>query len=186
MFGSLLWNWKPGDFTFLGWTVTFAYGLAAILCWRRGFGVGRKHIDPEDRSMWRFFSAALLALGLNKQLDLQTLGLRFLRHLAGSQGWYQQRRTVQMIFVIVAVFAGILFFAFLLLRKKNFFRRNPQTLAGLILVIGYLLIRAAGINHIDASLGINLGVKPWLSAMELLACICFIGSSLSASKAPSD
>jgi len=46
---------------------------------------------------------AFLALGINKQLDLQTALTEAGRVLARYQGWYEQRQFVQL--VVIALFA---------------------------------------------------------------------------------
>jgi hypothetical protein len=41
-----------------------------------------------------------LALGINKQLDLQTALTELGRVLAYDQGWYEERQTVQVWFIV--------------------------------------------------------------------------------------
>jgi hypothetical protein len=50
----------------------------------------------------------LFLLGVNKQLDLQTLLGDVGRSVSTAQGWYDKRRAVQAVFVLVfAIICGI-------------------------------------------------------------------------------
>ena len=46
------------------------------------------------------------ALGVNKQLDLQTLFTQLARDLAMAQGWYEERRRYQVAFIIAIGLLG--------------------------------------------------------------------------------
>src|SRR5262249_9076970 len=59
--------------------------------------------DFRNGSAWRTISVLFLALGINKQLDLQTALTEAGRVLARYQGWYEQRQFVQL--VVIALFA---------------------------------------------------------------------------------
>ena len=50
----------------------------------------------------------LTALGINKQLDLQSLLTQLLRDAAQFQGWYADRRHYQFAFVVAIAAAGVL------------------------------------------------------------------------------
>ena len=53
--------------------------------------------DAREMRAWRSIAIAFLALGVNKQLDLQTALTEVGRVLANSQGWYAQRQSVQVV-----------------------------------------------------------------------------------------
>ena len=68
-------RWHPGigDPTFLGWFTAFSYLAAAWLCRRAGRRVRGKHPDARRmRLAWSLMALLMLALGINKQLDLQS------------------------------------------------------------------------------------------------------------------
>ena len=48
----------------------------------------------------------LIVLGINKQLDFQTLLTEIGRKIAHAQGWYEQRQEVQVIFVSLLMLIG--------------------------------------------------------------------------------
>src|SRR4051812_28194527 len=64
-------RWRPGigDPTFIGWFTVFAYLGAAYLCWR---AAANSLTGQKVRLFWIALAGTLLALGINKQLDLQT------------------------------------------------------------------------------------------------------------------
>jgi hypothetical protein len=122
-------DWSPtiGDPTLMGWVTVAAYFLTSWLCLRafrlekRGpprpllptiaalFRVMKKHWPrppaPARRAaLWLLLFAIMFALGINKQLDLQTLFTEIGRSVSRSGGWYEERRAVQGLFI--AAMAG--------------------------------------------------------------------------------
>ena len=100
-------NWTPGigDPTIGGWLTVALYLVASVSCW-----ILARNLRLEDaprlreRRAWQSISVLFLALGVNKQLDLQTALTESGRVLAQYQGWYQQRQLVQLAFIaLVAV-----------------------------------------------------------------------------------
>lgn len=71
-------GWTPGlgDDDLLGWSITFAYFIVALLCAAasrdeaRSYRVVKKLQRP---TFWIVLTALLIVLGFNKQLDLQIL-----------------------------------------------------------------------------------------------------------------
>jgi len=106
-----------GDPTVIGWTITVGYFIAAFLCFKAGraprpSGVGGR--SPKSRSAWLVLGIAMLALGINKQLDLQTPFIHFGRSVALASGWYGDRRQVQTDFVGTLALFGVIFLVALL------------------------------------------------------------------------
>ena len=86
-------GWTPqiGDPSVLGWLTVASYFFASLLCLR---AAGH---DASAKNLWRALGFALIALGINKQLDLQTLFTQVGREYARSGRWYEHRRAVQQI-----------------------------------------------------------------------------------------
>lgn len=80
------WEIGIGDPTPLGWITVAAYAAAAVLAWRN-VGAARRTAVPH--SFWIALTALMLALGINKQLDLQTWLSQAGRDLAIAQGWWE-------------------------------------------------------------------------------------------------
>jgi Flp pilus assembly protein TadB len=90
----------------------------------------------------------LLALGINKQLDLQSALTEAARTLAHIQGWYHQRGIVQLSFVLLV--ALCLVCAIVLI---GWTRQAPGAtrlaLLGAVLLLGFVVSRVASFHHLD-------------------------------------
>ena len=141
------------------WIITAAYALTLpllALAWR-GSAPGR------ERIFWSLALLGVLALALNKQLDLQTQLTAFGRQMARDGGWYAARREAQRLFII-GLAAGM---AVVALGLGWMARRlgGPVwvTLAGLLMLGGFVLLRAASFHHVDRLLRTGLlGTRAWV------------------------
>ncbi len=147
-------GWSPGigDPTPAGWIITIAYLLSSFLCLWTGF-TARKVTKITGRTerqvLWFVFSAMLLLLGINKQLDLQVLLSRAGSTIAKSGGWYDTRRGVQAVFVIILAFLGIFLIGILFRMLKGRWKQFTTAPAGIVLLVFFVLFRAAFMQHID-------------------------------------
>jgi hypothetical protein len=163
-------NWHPGigDPTIGGWVTVVLYFLASVSCWKTAAIVRVRDRDVEsDSYAWRAISISFFALGINKQLDLQTALTELGRVIAVEGGWYGQRQTVQVYFIIGVAIVCLMAALTLLFWA----RRSPvQTWFGIVgstFVLGYVLIRAASFHHIDRFIdGRILGFK-WNWVLEM-------------------
>jgi hypothetical protein len=147
-------RWSPGlgDPSVMGWVTVAVYLLAAAMTGR----VARA--ARAEGGAWRLWAAlalVLLALGVNKQLDLQSLFTQVGRDLAMAQGWYAQRRWVQGGFIAL-LGLGALAVAWWLRREL---REPAQRLAGLGLcvLLAFVVMRAASFHHMDELINLRLG-----------------------------
>ncbi|MFV0475768.1 MAG: isopropylmalate isomerase [Pikeienuella sp.] len=151
-------RWRPaiGDPTLMGWLTVAGYFAAAALALfaTRAALRGR---DRAERLFWIACCAGFLFLGVNKQLDLQSLLTAIGRCVAQIQGWYEDRRAVQAEFILVILAAcGALFAVFAWALRKSL-RRNWLALLGAAMIAGFILVRAVGFHHVDAALGLRFG-----------------------------
>jgi len=169
-------NWAPGigDPTIGGWITVILYLLAFVSCWKTAGVILRRDWNAKsDSYVWRAISIAFFFLSINKQLDLQSAMSELGRVVAFAGGWYEQRQTVQVYFIIgvaAVCVAGTLILLF-------WTRKSPiQTwvaLVGSTFVLGYVLIRAASFHHIDRFIGGRvLGFKwNWILEMTGIAIV---------------
>jgi hypothetical protein len=116
---------------------------------------------------WACIALAMLALGINKQLDLQSLITELARVWAKEEGWYECRRVVQQTAIgllalsAVAAAIGLWFF----LRKA----RMEVKLCGIALcsVLAFVVVRAASFHQVDALIGRDLLGVSWNAILEL-------------------
>ena len=178
-------DWSPtiGDPSIMGWVTVLAYFATAWLCVRafkaekRGPArpllasiaalarVMRKHWPsppaPARRAaLWLVLASIMIALGINKQLDLQTLVTELGRQAAHAGGWYEQRRFVQALFVGAIAFVGAIGLAVLWWLTRGQLRDFRLTLAGLALLVCFVVIRAASFHSVDAFIDVRmLGIR---------------------------
>ena len=149
-------SWSPGigDPTFAGWLTVFAYFAAAFLCFLAARRLGVR--DTGELTFWRLLALGLVALGINKQLDLQSAATEFGRWLLRRQGLYDQKRELQRMFIAAVLVISLGCGAALTWA----IRRSPVSTkvagVGLCLVLAFVVVRAASFHHFDHLLGVRL------------------------------
>lgn len=168
-------GWKPGigDPTFIGWFITFSYFAVSYLCFRNARNLTRRSGINSLTMTWWLITAVLVFLGFNKQLDLQSLITEIGRSVAIEQGWYENRRMVQKEFVLALAVGGfgvLLAWAWVLRRH---FRNLRLVFIGMILLIVFIVGRAAVFYHADKLLGFRVTSSQigWILELGSLALI---------------
>lgn len=168
-------RWRPGigDPTALGWATVVAYGVAFVLC-VAAFRRARRDRPGRAAPLWLALAAMMLALGINKQLDLQTWFGEVARDLVRDRGLYGQRRTFQAIFIATAAAAGLGALGTCGVLAAR--RRWPLApVAGAAFLVSYVVIRAASFHHVDQIISLGIPGARLSSAIEL-AGIAVIGT----------
>ncbi|RYY05739.1 MAG: hypothetical protein EON55_25130 [Alphaproteobacteria bacterium] len=113
---------------------------------------------------------------MNKQLDLQSLGTAVARHLAQNEGWYDARREAQALFILGICAVMLLAMVALTIIARRVGRWPRLSIVGLILLLGFVTVRAVSFHHIDALIGFEFaGVR--LNHVLELGGIAAIGSA---------
>jgi len=151
-------HWRPGmgDPTAAGWAITIGYLLGLALCLWNLFLTRYESPSPGRRRhalFWIALSALMLGLGLNKQLDLQTWLWLAGKHIAREQGWYEQRRAVQAIFVGGIGLSGLALLSLFYWLVRDDLRRHLAALLGITSLLSFVSVAAASLHHIDVVLG---------------------------------
>lgn len=150
----------------MGWFTVFAYVFAALL------SALVLILGPSNRrSIWYFITLALVLLAVNKQLDLQSAMTAIGRCMAKVQGWYEDRRIVQVVFIYALSAFSLLLTLTLAWNLRDEFKRNWLAFFGFAFLVTFVVVRAAGFHHFDRFIGFELyGVRMnWL--MELTGII---------------
>ena len=104
------------------------------------------------RETWFWLGCTLLLvlLGLNKQLDFQSVITTVGRTLAHQEGWFEYRRLVQAVFVLAlgAGAAGAMIVLSIWLRRSA--RPVKVAAGGLVMLLAFIVLRAASFHHMDA------------------------------------
>ena len=163
-------NWSPGigDPSIMGWATVLLYLVAAVSCWRVARGLRRAAgSDSQEIVVWRCLTALLLALGINKQLDLQSALTEAGRVVAYAQGWYGQRRIFQAGFIAVIAVLGLAGVIMLFRRTRHAAGATRLAALGAVLLVSFVVIRAASFHHFDRFIGARfLGLK-WNWILEI-------------------
>jgi hypothetical protein len=163
------WHFGIGDPTPMGWFIAFAYLAATGACaivWAAERTASRRG-QTASPLFWLVLTVSLLFLGINKQLDLQTLLNDVGRRMAKSEGWYDQRKVYQVIFIATVSTVGLIAVGgFLWLARKQW-KRNIVALLGTVFLFVFVLIRASSIHHVDMMLHMRLLGWTWNWVLEL-------------------
>jgi hypothetical protein len=108
------------------------------------------------RTLWLLLAACLLFLGINKQLDLQTALTEWGRGIAVSEGLYQVRRPLQLVFIAAVVVGGLVALRAVLLLARGGSGLRP-VIGGVVFLACFVVIRATSFHHVDLLLGHELG-----------------------------
>lgn len=159
-------RWRPGigDPTVMGWLTVLAYFAATALCIVNVLAARRTRIN--DR-FWLVMAVMMGALALNKQLDLQTWFTQVGRDMAMAQGWYAQRRLVQVTFISVLCATAIGCTVWLRHWLAASWRAYRVVCVGVALLWVFIIARAATFHHVDVLIGLNLGALHLNHVLEL-------------------
>jgi hypothetical protein len=176
-------NWRPGigDPTVGGWVTVVLYVLATL-----SFRAVAKRLRQlqahtvREYRIWHWLFLLYAALGVNKQLDLQTALTELGRMIAHDQGWYDVRGAVQLLFVcgvgITAVVVGVRVLYWAMFAPVSAW----IALLGTLLVVTYVMIRAASFHHVDRFITQRaLGGLRWNWVLEMGGiCLAWLGGFL--------
>ncbi|WP_439587263.1 hypothetical protein [Hydrogenophaga sp.] len=169
--------WSPGigDPTVGGWITVALYVCTAWACLRVLLYKRHKQVVLRDNEqlIWRLLMLAMVALGINKQLDLQTALTEFARVLATEQGWYGNRRQYQEAFIAAVIVMGLTALAAMAVLVWHAPAPTLLACAGAAGLIVFVAVRAASFHHVDAILGWRWGGLPlnWILEMGSLVLI---------------
>jgi hypothetical protein len=174
-----------GHLTALGWTTFALYLIAALLSFRAAAAAlvrGRSSVvssqtadvnskpSSETARVWVWLGVILAALGLNKELDLQTWFIELGRQAAGREHLSESRAGLHVLFFLAFVSVLVVLILLVMLRFSavvgSFVRQLPLAAGGCALVGAYIVIRAASIDRVDLMLGFDFERIPLLWLLE--------------------
>ncbi len=166
-------RWRPGigDPTVMGWVTVAAYFLAAFgsyrAAWLEPMPDGTRRPGSRPSKFWLVLATVLVALGINKQLDLQSLATQIGRDVVRTRGLYSERRELQVGFIVAVVIVCSGTLATFLWSARRSLRHRWLALVGMLFILGFVVIRAASFHHVDAFLAARLGGVRWNWILEL-------------------
>ena len=168
-------QWHPGigDPTALGWTTTAGYLLSAFSCGIAGRRRNTRADLASERPFWMMLSVAMLLLGINKQLDLQTWLWLAARSAMRDMGWYEQRIWLQLSLTIFVAFSGVAVIAMRWGLSRKLHRQSKVALAGMTFLCAFVLSRTMSIRRVDRFLASGVGKTNLNHVVEFLG-VCIV------------
>ncbi|TPV94184.1 MAG: hypothetical protein B7733_16585 [Myxococcales bacterium FL481] len=170
-------GWRPGigDPTVMGWVTVVVYFAAAWACARefQRSRPGQPLTWSHAAAGWLVLTVALTLLGVNKQLDLQSWLTETARTMAIEQGWYRDRRAVQIVFIAAVGVVGLVSMAVAAWLARGPWRPVRISLLGFVIIVSFVVIRAASFHRVDLLIHHEvLGAKVnWLLELGGLAVV---------------
>ena len=169
-------GWEPGigDPTFFGWLTVACYFAAAYWCYRAWQKA--RSLGPNAYRLayaWLVLLAGMALLGVNKQLDLQSLFTVLARQNAYEYGWYESRRAFQGALIAGLVLGGLGGGAWAFWYMRKHLKHFAWAGAGAVFLAVFIVVRASSFHHVDIALRSEaLGIR-LNSLLELsgIACI---------------
>ena len=147
-------GWKAtiGDPSIMGWITVFAYFFTAAVAFK--LYLSSQHIFTTDtrttqKQFWLIITTIMLFLGINKQLDLQSLLTAIGRYYAHRDGWYDHRRIVQLSTIIGIAILMVISMLTFMFYFRVILRTNWLAMVGLSFLLMFVLMRATSFHHID-------------------------------------
>lgn len=147
---------RLGDPTALGLAMTILYVLVTLLfltlsLQRKGWNAGG------ERLLWSATAMILVALTLNKQLDLQQSIIWTGRCVARAEGWFEQRLVFQRAFGSFVMVLLALGMAWLVWKCRPALPRNRLLLLGIFLLMSFVILQITRFEQMAGSLGPMIG-----------------------------
>jgi hypothetical protein len=163
-------NWSPGigDLTIAGWLTAALYFMASANCWILARKIGLEDANrSRERDAWRSIAAIFLVLGINQVLGLDTGVAEAGRKLANYQGWYHQRRPVQISFIALVAVTCLVAAISLLIWVRHASFSTRFALVGTMLILSFVLIRADSLHQVDRLLAQRVFGFRWNWVLEM-------------------
>lgn len=149
-----------GHLSIVGWLTVILYFWAAIRCWiivRELRWAAEKIEKIKELRCWRCIRAALFALGVSKQLNLQAALTETGRAIARFQGWYGQRQSAQFAVVAAIAIVSLIIAIVVVMWARNAPVSTWLALAASTMLIGYWVIRAVSFHAFDDLVDARIG-----------------------------
>lgn len=142
-------DWRPkfGDNDILGWVTVLGYLIAFGLTFFCAIKVNQTR-EKNSRWFWWLITLILLFLGINKQLDTQSLFIETGKKAAWILGFYEQRRIFQKGFMVGI---GMTMLTIFILTGKTLgadWKKCKLALLGLLFLISFVILRGATFNQV--------------------------------------
>jgi hypothetical protein len=169
------------------WVIVGAYAAAFVVAVGAACVAGRAatdlpghdaveaHTQQVLRRVWIGVALVLLALGINRQLDVQTWFIQTLRRRAYEGGWYDRRREYQAAVIGAIFLAALVLGGVLAAALRRVLRRIALVMAGIVGLTAFVGIRAISFHDVDHLLAVHRGAG---DAIELGGIVVVVVATL--------
>jgi len=180
IYDCIMQQWSPqiGDPSVIGWVTVAAYAVTGYFC----MTAARKE-RARDRRFWALLSIIMLFLAVNKQLDLQSALTAAGRCMSKMQGWYGQRRAVQLAFILALIASSVTIMLIALITLRHALRRIGIALLGFGLVLTFVAVRAVGFHDVDRLISTTIAGARVNWILELSGLILILANAVWACRA---
>ena len=155
LFDCVLTSWYPTvmEPRTLSWvTVTF-YFMAAMQALYVSNLLKYASAGVEARRsgvFWLILVGLLIVLGVNKQFDLQSYVAAAARCSAHVNGWYEDRRPWQVLFIVSMAVVFLSTARILPRYLRGAMRQNRWAIIGALFLLAFVLVRATSLHYFDS------------------------------------
>ncbi len=153
------------------------YAATAASIWMLLRRIDFTRQEPE-RWVWRVLLIGLIALGINKQLDVQSALTELGRIAAQRQGWYESRRQTQLAFIAGAGILGLTFLTALIFLAWGSHQATLSALIGGFALLLFVMIRAASFHQVDRLLNADFAGLRYNWIIEMGGLTWILASSM--------
>lgn len=157
IFECALNSWSPriGDPHFMGWVTVVIYFITSIHLFhalRIQLYRGTIKSFSVDHTLWISLIILSVLLGINKQFDIQTLLTQIAKCTALAHGWYENRRSIQILFIAILGLGIVTAMATCIVMNLNTFKRHLFIFLGTAFLMLFVFVRATSFHHMDSIL----------------------------------
>jgi hypothetical protein len=182
------WHLQFNDNTPGGWLATLLYGVVILFCWNAFSArkaADRKHAGLSQQ-FWLSFSSAVTALGINKQLDFQTLLFQAERLIFIRAGMFGYHASFELAVGIMTIVAGAIVAAYLWMIARPADSKERLVIFAVLALHAFALLRFASFNDVpipllsrhNTSLPVEIAVLTFLSCAVWLVSNSYRGAHL--------
>ena len=159
------WLARAGDYSFWSWVITFLYLIAISLSF---YYVSRLKEKKEQRFLWICISIFLLAMGINKQLDFQTLLIMVGRRVSWRFGIYRYRSLIQKTAAVIILGGVSVLGVVILIRIRSVIKESLTALLGVTILVFFALVRVGSFTHVHRVISLVSHLFSRIHGLELL------------------
>jgi hypothetical protein len=161
--------------SFIDILIGFGYLVIVMFCLVTAFRPNAA-VSSEHRNIFISITIILLTMLTLRLLNINVYLTETIRMLAKSQGWYEDRHIIQVIFVSGVFIFAIIFFMLMEQKFNAIWRSYSMAFYGIIFLISFIIIKNTSYHPIDQFLNRELRGVKLAGVIEFLNVMWVTGS----------